>query len=81
MEKFRPILGKIPTYTRKNPRNFSMLTPRIFCFTEDGSSEELTKEKFLGMFIPWNFSSVVPCPDRAICVEGGNSFYNLKVFH
>jgi hypothetical protein len=43
MEKFRPILGKIP-------RNFSMLTPRIYCFTGDGSSEELTKEKFLGNF-------------------------------
>jgi hypothetical protein len=37
-EKFRHILGKIT-------RNFSMLTPRIFCFTGDGFSEELTKEK------------------------------------
>jgi hypothetical protein len=43
IEKFRPILGKIP-------RKFSMLTPRIFCFTGDGSSEELTEEKFLGVF-------------------------------
>jgi hypothetical protein len=34
-EKFRLILGKIL-------RNFSLLTTRIFCFTEDGSSEELT---------------------------------------
>jgi hypothetical protein len=39
MEKFRAILGKIP-------RNFSILTPQIFCFTGDGSSEELTWEKF-----------------------------------
>jgi hypothetical protein len=35
METFRHILGKIP-------RNCSMLTPRIFCFTKDGSTEELT---------------------------------------
>jgi hypothetical protein len=56
MEKFRPILGKIP-------RHFSMLTPRIFCFTGDGSSEELTWEKFLAeCFIPRNFSSEVLCP-------------------
>jgi hypothetical protein len=27
-----------------------MLTPRIFCFTEDGSFEELTYQKFLGVF-------------------------------
>jgi hypothetical protein len=43
MEKFRHILGKIP-------RNFSMLTLPIFCFTGDGTSEELTSEKFLGNF-------------------------------
>jgi hypothetical protein len=43
MEKFRHILGKIPM-------NFSMLTPQIFCFTEDGSSEELTLKNVLGVF-------------------------------
>jgi hypothetical protein len=43
MEKFQHILGKIP-------RNFSMLTVKIFCFTGDGSSEKLTQEKFLGVF-------------------------------
>jgi hypothetical protein len=42
-EKIRHILGKIP-------RNFSMLTPRLFCFTGDGFSEELTQKKFLGNF-------------------------------
>jgi hypothetical protein len=51
IEKFRHVLGKIP-------RNFSMLTPRIFCFTGDGFSEEVnlgkiprsfySKEFFLG---------------------------------
>jgi hypothetical protein len=32
-----------------------MLTPRIFCFTGDGSSEELTQEKFLGVFYSKEF--------------------------
>jgi hypothetical protein len=51
LEKF---LGNFPTYSWKNselffrfilekiPRNFSMLTPRIFCFTGGGTFEELT---------------------------------------
>jgi hypothetical protein len=38
-EIFQPILGKFP-------RNFSMLTPWIFCFTGDGSSEECYGRKY-----------------------------------
>jgi hypothetical protein len=48
-----------------------MITPRIFCFNGDGSSEEC--------FIPRNFSSEVPCPDRVICVEG--SHIKKQYFH
>jgi hypothetical protein len=50
MEKIRPILGKFQLILGKIPRNFSILTPRIFCFTGHGSSEELILEKFLGNF-------------------------------
>jgi hypothetical protein len=67
-EKFRPILGKIP-------RNFSMLTPRIFCFTGDGSSD-IFMEKFrpiLGKILR-NFSMLIP---RIFCFTGDGSSEEL----